>query len=292
MENSASIVVAVYNGAATLERVLNGMLEQDFKGDYEIIAADDGSTDGSREILKRFEGNKKIKTILLNHGGVCKARNSAIKGAKFPIIINMDQDCIPEKDWLSKMAEGFDSGKTGIVSAYDYYGGTSTGFRKELLDKVGGGYDEDYGYYREDTDLSFKIMDLGYEFRLVKAGYLHDHKESKPKGITGALRYGLKRLSYHQNDVLLYKKHPTKTCEEFLHIKYGFMIDPLQDFRAATGTWEKGEKMNLSSPRGIVFLENRGIMHMLAIIIIGICYVIAVKASRFIGSLRFEKLLI
>ena len=177
------------------------------------------------------------------------------------------------------------------MSAYDYYGGTSTAFRKNLLKKVNG-YDEEYRYYREDTDLSFKIMDLGYEFKLVKAEYFHDHVETKPKGIWNFTKHVLQRLYYHQNDVLLYKKHPTKTCENFLHIKFGFLVDPMQDFKVATGTWEKGKKMNLSSPRGITFLENKTPLHTLMIILGGIAYVIVVKTSRFIGSLRFGKLLI
>ena len=288
---SVSIITAVYNGRNTIGRAVEGMLRQDYKGDYEIIVIDDGSTDGSRAIIKQFGKEKKVRLKFLNHGGVCKARNTGIGLAKGKIVINMDQDCIPEKDWLTKMVKGFDSGKIGVVSAYGYYGGTSTGFRKELLDKVGG-YDEDYGYYREDTDLSFKIMDLGYEFKLIKAGYLHDHRETKPKGITGIIKYGLKRLKYHQNDVLVYRKHPAKVCKDFLHIKYGFLVNPKRDFQTATGTWEKGKKMNLSSPRGIVFVKNKSPLHSLLIIAIGATYVLAVKASRFIGSVRFRKLLI
>ena len=175
------------------------------------------------------------------------------------------------------------------MSAYDYYGGTSTGFRKELLERVGG-YDEDYRYYREDTDLSFKIMDLGYGFRLVKAGYYHDHEEAKPKGMLALARHVLQRLYYHQNDALLYKKHPNKVCEEFLHIKYGFLVDPAQDFRVATGLWKKGGKLEAGSPRGITFIENRGPAHAAAIVAAGIAYVMLVKASRLMGSVRFGKL--
>ena len=142
------------------------------------------------------------------------------------------------------------------------------------------------------NDLTFKIMDLGYEFRQVDAKYFHDHKEAKPEGIIGLLKYGLKRLEYHQNDVLLYKKHRTKICEEFLHIKFGFLVDPVQDFRVATGTWQDGGKFELGSPRGITFMENSTPIHTIAIILAGIGYVLAVKASRLWGSIRFRKLLI
>ncbi|MCR4335288.1 MAG: glycosyltransferase family 2 protein [archaeon] len=290
---NASIVVATYNNKKTLEKTLNSLLKQNFKGKYELIVVNDGSKDGTKEFLDDYKKGKerKLKVFHQKNSGVCKARNKGIANSKYEIVINMDHDCIAEKNWLQKMADGFNSEKIGIVSGYDYYGGTSTGFRKELLEQVGG-YDEEYTYYREDTDLSFKIMDLGYEFKLIKPNYTHDHKEVKPQGFLGLVKHVLRRLYYHQNDVLLYKKHPTKVCEEFLHIKHGFLVDPLQDFRVATGTWEKGKKMNLSSPRGITFLENKSPLHTAVIILGGIGYMLAVKLSRFIGSLRFGKLLI
>jgi hypothetical protein len=91
---------------------------------------------------------------------------------------------------------------------------------------------------------------------------------------------------------LLYKKHPTKACRDFLHIKYGFIIDPLEDFKVATGLWKTDGKLELSSPRGITFIKNDSPLHALLIIISGICYVLAVKTSRLIGSIKFKKLLI
>lgn len=310
--SKVSIIISTYNNASGLKRVLKAMLELDYPEEFEIIVVNDGSSDGTREMMKNefFEkefiakGNdsgkileKKIeKNISLKfidfekNQGVCNARNAGIKIAKFPIVVNMDHDCIPSKDWLKKIVEGFDSEKIGIVSSFGYYGGTSTAFRKDLLQKVGG-YDEEYGYYREDTDLSFKIMDLGYEFKKVKADYEHDHKMVKPKNLNELLKHVLQRLKYHENDVLLYKKHPN-LAKNFLNVKFGFLVNPMADFRTATGTWHKEEKFSLSSPRGIVFLENKTPLHAIAIVIVGIGYVFAVKTFRLIGSIRFGKFLI
>ncbi len=290
--HNASVVVSTYNNKKTLEKTLDALMRQKFSGKYEVIVVNDGSSDGTKEFLEDYKkGKKNLEVIHQPNRGVCAARNAGIRAARHEIVVNMDHDCIAEKDWLGKMVAGFDSEDVGVVSAYDYYGGTSTAFRKDLLEKAGG-YDEEYRYYREDTDLSFKIMDLGYKFRLVKAGYIHNHEEVKPGGIAALTRHVLQRLYYHQNDVLLYRKHPTKVCEEFLHIKYGFLVDPVQDFRVATGLWKKGGKLEGSSPRGITFIENRGPLHALFIIIAGIGYVVAVKASRLAGSIRFGKLLI
>jgi len=289
---NASIVVTAYNNKKVLEKTLNSLMKQNFRGKYEVIVVNDGSSDGTKEFLDKYKiGKQNLLVFHQKNSGVCRARNKGIENAQYEIVVNMDHDCIAEKDWLEKMVAGFDSDKIGVVSAYDYYGGTSTAFQKNLLAKVGG-YDEKYRYYREDTDLSFKIMGLGYGFRLVKANYFHDHTETKPKGIVSLAGHVLQRLYYHQNDVLLYKKHPTKVCEKFLHIKHGFLVDPAQDFKVATGTWDKGGGFTLSSPRGITFIENKSPFHALIIILGGIGYVLAVKLSRLIGSIRFGKLLI
>lgn len=290
---SVSIVVATYNNAVVLRKTLLGLLQLNYPSDFEILVINDGSTDNTRAVLdSEFNNKKQIKLIHFDKNqGVCRARNAGITQARFSIVINMDHDCIPAKDWLQKMVAGFDSPQVGVVSAYGGFGGTSTGFRKDLLRKVGG-YDEEYRYYREDTDLTFKIMDLGYEFRSVKAKYVHDHKEVKPNGLFEFIRHVFKRLQYHQNDVLLWKKHPTRECADFLHVKFGFWIDSWTDFAVATGLWKQNGRFGLSSPRGIVFLQNRSPLHFLLIVLGGVLYVFAVKVSRLMGSIRFGKVLL
>lgn len=289
----ASIVVATYRNPVGLEKTVRGLLELDYPSDFEIIVVNDGSPDNTKQVLdSNFSKNPKVKIIHFEKNqGVCQARNAGIRAARFPIVVNMDHDCIPAKCWLQKMVSGFDSSLVGVVSAYGGYGGTSTAFRKELLDKVGG-YDEEYRYYREDTDLAFKVMDLGFEFKAVKADYVHGHEEVKPRGFAEFLRHVWKRLNYHQNDVLLWKKHSTPVCAEFLHVKFGFLVDPRTDFAVATGLWQKNEKFSLSSPRGITFLENKSPFHSVVIVMGGIAYVLAVKIFRLIGSVRFGKVLL
>ncbi len=288
----ASVVIPVFNNREGARKVIQAMLTQEYAGGFEVIVVNDGSSDGTKEMLDaEFGGNSKVKLIHLPRSGVCKARNAGIQAAKGELILNMDHDCVPGREWLTRMAEGFNDPQTGVVTGYGGYGGTSTGYRKELLEKVGG-YDEDYFYYREDTDLTFKVLELGYELKQVDAPYHHDHKVEQPKSFLDAFGYGLKRIGWHKNDVLLWKKHPNKRCAEFLHVKLGFLVDPLYDFGMATGTWEAGGKFRLSSPRGLVFLENRSPLHALAIILMGLIYVAAVKLVRLYGSLRFGRLLL
>ncbi|MBI4021197.1 MAG: glycosyltransferase family 2 protein [Candidatus Aenigmarchaeota archaeon] len=280
----ASVIVATYNNKEALRRTVAGLLALDYPS-YEVIVVDDGSTDGTAEMIRKMQG---ITAICLPHGGVCKARNAAIRQATGKIVVNMDHDCVPARDWLRRLVAGFGPG-VGVVSSYGYYGGTSTAFRKDLLDRVGG-YDEAYGYYREDADLSFMIMDLGYTFELVEARYDHDHRAVSPRGFRAVVRYAFTRWRYHMNDVLLFKKHP-RLAGRFLDVKFGFLVNPLADFKVATGLWNRGT-FSLSSPRGMTFMENRSPLHGIAIFLLGLCYVVGVKSYRLRGSLKFGRLLI
>ena len=290
MVKSASIVILTFNRQEVIEKTLKGMLKLEYS-EYELIVINDGSKDNTKKILEKFKKEKKI-TIINNEKekGPCAARNQGIKLSKNDFIIIMDDDCIPEKNWLKTMVSGFNSDKIGMVSGYSLHGGTSTGFSRKALDKAGL-YNEEYFYYREDTDLVFRIMDAGFQIKQVDAKYLHDHKIEKPKNFTEFLRHVLKRVKNHKNDVLLYKKNPERT-KKFLDIKLGFIINPLNDFKASTGLWHKKGKMNLSSPRGIIFMENKSALHSIIILLGGILYVIAVKSVRLYASFRFRKLLI
>ncbi len=290
---NVSVIIATYNNANVLKTVLREMLKLDYPAKYEVVVVDDGSGDGTAEMVrKEFAGEKKIRfEAFEKNQGVCRARNRGIEMARFPIVVNMDHDCIPERNWLKELVKGFDSEKVGVVSSFGDYGGTSTAFRKELLERVGG-YDERYGYYREDTDVTFSIMDLGYEYRhLREIRYVHDHKEIDPKGLTGLLRYIFKRLNYHQNDALLFKKH-RKLASRFFDVRLGFLVNPKKDFQVVTGTWIKPDNWVLSSPRGMRFVENKSPAHTALIVSVGVCYAAIVKLFRLMGSIRFGTLLL
>ncbi len=288
---TASIIVMTHNRSTVLKKTLNAMLRLDYPNNYEIIVINDGSIDNTAEMLKNnFEHEKKIIVINQKRSLPCKARNNGIKKAKNDIIVIMDDDCIPDKTWLKDILSGFTTSKIGMVSSFFIYGGTSTAFRREVLEKVGL-YDEDYGYYREDTDLVFRVWDAGYKTKPVKAKFIHDHKMEAPKTLIGMIKYAFERVKYHKNDVLLYKKHPERT-KEFLDIKLGFIIHPIRDFKIATGLWPRKKKFRLSSPQGIVLIQPKSIFHKILIFLGGIFYTIVVKSVRFYGSIKFKKLLI
>lgn len=86
-----SIGIPMYNRARFIARALNSCLSQDFT-DFEIIVVDDGSTDGSADVVRGFTDSR-IKLICHDmNRGVCPARNTAADAASGEWVINLDSD--------------------------------------------------------------------------------------------------------------------------------------------------------------------------------------------------------
>lgn len=93
-----SIIVPVYNVEHYLEECLDSLLRQKYKS-MEIICVDDGSTDGSAEILKKYqESHTKIKVISKENGGLSSARNAGLAKAEGKYVAFVDSDDIWDGD--------------------------------------------------------------------------------------------------------------------------------------------------------------------------------------------------
>ncbi|MBQ3817347.1 MAG: glycosyltransferase family 2 protein, partial [Clostridia bacterium] len=98
-----SIVVPIHNSQKTLERCINSILSQSFK-DFELILIDDGSSDLSYEICRKFaEKDKRISCILGECRGVSYSRNIGIDMAKGEYIGFVDSDDYIDSDMLEFM---------------------------------------------------------------------------------------------------------------------------------------------------------------------------------------------
>ncbi len=111
-----SVIIPTYNRAKFIGRALDSVLGQTFT-DYEVIVVDDGSTDGTREVLEAaYDG--KIKYIYQKNGGVSAARNRGISEARGTYVAFLDSDdfWVPEK--LAEQVEILDNHpRVGIVYA-------------------------------------------------------------------------------------------------------------------------------------------------------------------------------
>jgi glycosyltransferase involved in cell wall biosynthesis len=87
-----SIIMPVFNSGNYLETAVSSILSQDFRL-FELILVDDGSTDGSSEACDRFaKEDARVVVIHQKNGGICNARNNAIKVAKGKYIGFADHD--------------------------------------------------------------------------------------------------------------------------------------------------------------------------------------------------------
>ena len=92
-----SVYITNYNYGKYLEQSIKSVLNQTTK-DFELIIIDDGSTDNSLEIIKKFENKPQIKFIKQKNKGLNVSNNIALKLSKGKYIIRLDAD-----DWLEKM---------------------------------------------------------------------------------------------------------------------------------------------------------------------------------------------
>ncbi len=100
-----SFIVPVYNTELYLEECLDSLLNQDISHDeYEIICVNDGSTDGSAEILHKYASEyDNLVVIDKENGGVSSARNAGIDVAKGKYIWFFDSDDVLKSNSLSDL---------------------------------------------------------------------------------------------------------------------------------------------------------------------------------------------
>lgn len=112
-----SVVVPVYNAEAYLEECIDSILGQTLT-DIEVIAVDDGSTDGSAAILKKYaERDKRLKVVMQENAGVSTARNNGIREAKGEYVSFIDSDDWIDADFLEKLYNAAKENNADIAAA-------------------------------------------------------------------------------------------------------------------------------------------------------------------------------
>lgn len=190
-----SIIIAAYNEKEYIGRLLDSLLIQTYK-DFEVILADDGSTDNTRDIAEKYSKKLNLKVLKQNHKGPGAARNLGAKKAKGEFLVILDADMVCDKntlrdlilplkahkDWpgtvhnieLSANPENIWSRCAGRVRK-DNKGKEELAFRairKQLFLKSGG-YDSSKGYM-DDFTIAPKIGNA----QVVSAVLYHNNPES------------------------------------------------------------------------------------------------------------------
>ncbi|XID96167.1 glycosyltransferase family A protein [Paenibacillaceae bacterium WGS1546] len=94
------MIIPTYNKSRYLEYTLTGFLKQSFPH-FEMIIIDDGSTDLTREVVRRFETRLSIKYVHQPNRGRSAARNNGLERAANDIVVFNDDDRIPAPDYMA-----------------------------------------------------------------------------------------------------------------------------------------------------------------------------------------------
>ena len=96
-----SIIVPVYNLEKYIASTIESILKIDMPYEYEIIIINDGSSDNSEGIIKKYADNDcRIRLISIQNGGVSNARNIGVSNAKGEYIAFVDGDDFVDEEFF------------------------------------------------------------------------------------------------------------------------------------------------------------------------------------------------
>lgn len=121
-EINASVIVPVNNCAPYLSRCLESLLAQSFES-FEIVCVDDGSTDGSGDILAQFAArDNRIRVISQQNKGVSCARNYGMETARGQYFLFVDGDDFVEPRFVETMLAAAQDGHANmVICSFDEY---------------------------------------------------------------------------------------------------------------------------------------------------------------------------
>ena len=94
MQDKISIIIPAYNVESYIGRGIESSLGQSY-GNIELVIIDDGSSDGTWNVIERYSGDARVKSARQANAGVSKARNHALDIATGDYAVFLDSD-----DWL------------------------------------------------------------------------------------------------------------------------------------------------------------------------------------------------
>ncbi len=190
-----SVVIPAHNEEKVIANTLRAILAQDYH-DFEVIVVDNASGDETYKVASGFP----VRVVKEPRKGLLWARERGRIEAHGDIIANVDADCVPDADWLSKGVKHFFEDRSGKISAvsgpYDYHDakwffrntslltqkyiyrtvsiilqlpfvkngavmiGGNNMIRAEVLRKTGG-YNTSLTFYGEDTDTAVRVANHG-----------------------------------------------------------------------------------------------------------------------------------
>lgn len=246
---TVSIVIPNRNGAKILKKNLPSVLAA--AGGAQVVVVDDASTDGSVAFLKR---EFPLVHIVANarHKGFASTVNAGVAAAKGDIVVLLNTDVRPQKNFLAPLCRHFHDPSVFAVGCMEksieegkiilrgrseakwekgffvhwrgevnetttaWVAGGSGAFRKAIWEKLGGMDTTFDPFYWEDIDLSYRAVEAGYKILFEPASVVvHEHE-------TGAIKSGYSAWQIsviaYRNQFLFTWKHIPSARILFAHV--------------------------------------------------------------------------
>lgn len=222
-----SVVVPTFNRQRELHRLLESLWQQTLsRSRFEVIVANDGSTDGTVELVRQLQTRPwNLQLLQLINRGPAAARNSGAQVARGVYIAFTDDDCVASPDWLLQILEEFQrtgsvalQGRTTTdrlartplthqVEVLSYWPAAlptcNAAYRKDVFDRVGG-FDVGFRFpHNEDADLAWRVEEMG---RIVFAAAVHVIHPPRRDRFWKRARW----VRYLESDFYLYYKNSYK----------------------------------------------------------------------------------
>lgn len=112
---TVSVVIPTYNYGKYIKQAIESALNQTLPP-YEIIVADDGSTDGTDQVVVEY--GDKVRYIRYEHKGICHLRNALLNEIKGEWFVNLDADDCLAPDFIEQSIEEVLSGDEKLAVVY------------------------------------------------------------------------------------------------------------------------------------------------------------------------------
>ncbi len=256
-----SVVINTYNRAASLDTALHSLRQLNYPW-FEVVVVNGPSTDHTSDVLKAHQANIRVGTC--SDRNLSISRNVGIEMARGDLVAFIDDDAVPDENWLNDAVAAFDRDEVAAVGGLVYdHTGYNLQYRYNLCNRVGtaywnfpapgdqfcypgclqfpyvpggnsffrrsallqvGAFDEEYDYYLDETDVCLRLIDAGYRLKQLSAAYIY-HR-SLPSHIRESTRVTTNWLPIIKNKVYFaLKNRPEETSFRLLLEDWKKFID-------------------------------------------------------------------
>ena len=229
-----SVIVCTRNGRWRIDACLSAIQKMTDRH-FEIIVVDDGSEDGTADLVA--ERYPWVKLLRLDAGGLGHARNAGAALAQGSILAFTDDDCEPDAEWISRLRRIFEKGNAAaggpnlappprswegaVVCAApgtpshvmlddveaEHLPGCNLAVTKQAFDEIGG-FDPIFHTAGDDVDFCWRLRQGGYRLGFAPGAFVWHWRRPS---IWAFLR---QQIGYGHAERSLMRKHPEKFSKE------------------------------------------------------------------------------